>query len=303
MTESTTTAAATETKAAEVKTVLNSMDSRRVFPNAEAALAYISERSESLADFSDHPLVIAGLDDEGQLDPEVYNDSMDVAVAVLTRKGNKEAGVESTVIAIVVFPCPKLEAILESNEARDWLISIMHKEFNHVAVRNLRKAESASDLEDARQGMPCSIADYTTTQRETTSGILAVFDATWQQIKRGIGKKFKVFATANLSKKELRRGIESASYAAATYPTLENRTFKGEPMSLFALAATLGAQLAEAASLDPSFYTKALETRDSKIIETADEEEDDIDLDALMAAATAPTKAEAASESAANSAA
>lgn len=282
MTDTTNTAAETE-----AKTVLGNMDSRKVFPDAQSALDYINERASTLSDFSDYPLVIAGLDDEGSLDPAVYNDSMDVAVSVLTKKGNKAENIESSVIAIVVFPSPKLDAVLADSTAAEWLVEIMRKEFNHVAVRNLRKAESAEDLEDARQGMPCSIADYTTSQRETTGGILEVYNALWQNVKKAIGTKFKAFAIANLSKKELRKGIESKSYAAATYPTLENRATKGgDPMSLFVLAATLGGALAKEKGLDPAFFEKALANRDTKVIDVADEDEDEFDIDALMSAAT-----------------
>lgn len=269
------------------KTVLTDMDSRKVFPTAEEALAYITERSQSLSDFGEHPLVIAGLDDDDQFDPAVYNDSMDVAVSVLTKKGNKAENIESSVIAIVVFPCPKLDAVLADSTASEWLVEIMRKEFNHVAVRNLRKAESAEDLEEARKGMPCSIADYTTSQRETSGGILEVYNTLWQQIKKAVGTKFKAFAIANLSKKELRKGIESTSYAANTYPTLENRTTKaGDPFSLFVLAATLGVALAKEKGLDPSFFEKALANRDTKVIDVNDEGDDEFDLDALMSAAT-----------------
>lgn len=270
----------------EPKTVLANMESRRTFDNAEAALAYITTKSEELADFGDYPLIIAGLDDEGALDPTVYTDTMRVAVSVLTRKGSKEKKIETSVIAIVVFPVPTVESILADKQALEWLNGLVEKEINHIAVRNVRNAESVDDMEEARKGMPTSLAEYTTSQRETTGGILEVYNTLWQTIKKVIGTKFKAFAIANLSKKELRKGIESASYAAATYPTLENRTTKaGEPMSLFVLAANLGKQLAESKSLDPAFFGKALDTRDSKVIELDDEDEDAFDLDALMSAA------------------
>lgn len=295
MTEVANTAAAEST--VEAKTVLGNMESRRTFDNAEAALAYITVQSESLTDFADYPLIIAGLDDEGALDPTVYTDTMRVAVSVLTRKGSKEKNIETSVIAIVVFPVPTVESILADKQASEWLNGLIEKEINHIAVRNVRNAESVDDMEEARKGMPTSLAEYTTSQRETTGGILEVYNALWQTVKKVIGTKFKAFAIANLSKKELRKGIESASYAAATYPTLENRTTKaGEPMSLFVLAANLGKQLAESKSLDPAFFGKALDGRDSKVIELADEDEDEFDLDALMSAAT--KTAEPATESA-----
>lgn len=285
----------TATPETEPKKVLGNMEPRRVFDSAAEALGYLNERSESLADFGEYPLVIAGLDDEGNMDPEVYNDDMRVAVALLTRKGNKEKGIEGAVIAIVVFPVPTIDAIISDSNARDWLGGLIEKEINHVAVRNLRNAESQDDLEEARKGMPVSLADYTTTQRETSGGILEVYNDLWQNIKKSMGKKFKAFLIANLSKKELRKGIESASYASAIYPTLENRTNKaGEPMSLFAIAATLGAQLAKANSKDPAFFEKAIDTRDQKVIELGDEDEDDFDLDELMAEATKQTEAPAA---------
>src|SRR3546814_8893938 len=68
---------------------------------------------------------------------------------------------------------------------------------------------------------------------------------------------------ANFSKKELRRAVESASYAAGTYPRIEK---KGGDSSLLVFALNLGKVLVakhkdeegNPAPLDPAFFDNAL---------------------------------------------
>ena len=169
----------------------------------------------------------------------------------------------------------------------DWLIGIMEKELNHVAVRQLRKAENAQEIAEAVESMPTTIADYVTSGRESTSGILESFNQLWQIIKKGMGAKSKPFALANLSKKELRKAMESASYAATVYPQLETRVNKkGEPESLFVLAATFGQLLAKQESLDSTIFDRMISQRNEKEISVSDDEED-FDLEAMAASLAA----------------
>ena len=153
----TTEAAATPAKP---KIVKSDMDSRRLFDSTVDATAYLAKCGEDYTDFSTTTIAAAGLTEEGEFDPAVYTDQMQVAVAVLTERG--EGVGSSTVKAIVVYPSPRVSALMESTAGADWIAGLIAKEANHVAVRNLRKAESDSDLADAIQTMPTTIENYTT---------------------------------------------------------------------------------------------------------------------------------------------
>lgn len=284
-----------ETKEPKVLTVIDDMDNRRLFDSADDAATYIAKCQADYPDFNGYPVAAVGLTDEGDFDPEVYNDSMRIAVSVLTQRG--EGAGSSTVKAIVIYPSPKLEAVLDSATGRDWLTGIMEKELNHVAVRQLRKAENADEIADAIQTMPTTLDAYTTSGRESTGGILQTYNDLWQLIKKAIGSKSTPFRLANLSKKELRKAMESAAYAKTVYPKLEDReNRKGEPESLFVVAASYGQVLAKAKGLDPAIFERMLATRNERVIDvTEDEDEGDFDFEAMAAAmAKEPTVSESA---------
>lgn len=281
MNDTTTTPAAE--KALKVRTVIDDMDNRRLFDSPEDAATYIAKCQKEFTDFNSYPVAAVGLTDEGDFDPEIYNDSMRIAISVLTQRG--EGAGSSTVKAIVIYPSPKLETVLESATGRDWLTAIMEKELNHVAVRQLRKAENADEIADAIQTMPTTLDGYTTSGRESTGGILQTYNDLWQLIKKAIGAKSTPFRLANLSKKELRKGMESSAYALAIYPKLEDReNKKGERESLFEVAANYGLVLAKAKGLDPTIFERMISQRDEKVIEaTDDEDEGEFDLEAMAA--------------------
>lgn len=267
------------------KTVVDDMESRRVFSSneqgtaTEHATAYLARCMAEYADFESYPVAAPGLDGEtGEFDPEIYTDGMNVGVAVLTQRG-EGAGL-STVKAIVIYPSPSLEMVLASDEGRDWLSTrVMDKELNHIAVRQLRKAEQIGDVVDQ---MPRTLDDYITSNRES-GGIMQAFEDLWKGVKKTLGLKFRPWALANLSKKEMRRGMESRSYALENYPKLEDRGEGKE--SLFVLAAQLGKLQATKGAMDPAIFDRWLSTRNEKEIETADEDEE-ISLDDLEAAFT-----------------
>jgi hypothetical protein len=304
VTEQTNEATAAAAEAAKAKTVIDDMDGRRLFDSTDEAAAYIEKCQTEYTDFNAYPVAAVGLTEEGEFDPEVYTDEMRVCVSVLTKRGD---GPNSTTVhCIVIFPAPKLSAILGLPEGAeipagvnlDWLTGIVDKELNHVAVRQLRKAEGASEIADAVEQMPRTVADYVTSGRESTSGLLETFNQLWQVIKKGMGKKSKPFALANLSKKELRKAMESASYAATVYPQLETRqNKKGEPESLFVLAATFGQLLAKQESLDSTIFDRMLSQRDEKEIDVAEDEEE-FDLEAMAAAIAKGEAAESNAEGA-----
>jgi hypothetical protein len=297
-TNTTTKPADTTTKPADTnaeskpKTVIDDMAQRRMFNTTEEAESYIAKCKEEYADFSGYPVAVAGLTEEGDFDPEVYTDQMRVGVYVLTKRG--EGPNTTSVHCIVIAPAPKVAALLGLTDEDtalfthsagvEWLTGIIDKEINHVTVRQLRKAENAQEIAEAVESMPTSLAAFITSGRESTSGIIETFNQLWQIIKKGIGAKSKPFALANLSKKELRKAMESASYAATVYPQLETRTNKkGEPESLFALAATFGQLLARQDSLDPTIFDRMLSQRDEKEIAVSDDDEAEFDVEAMAA--------------------
>lgn len=284
MNDQTTTAAAAEATTAsdsKAKTVLADMKSRSIFKTVEDASNYLNRAQEEYSDFADHQTIIIGLTDDGELDPEVYTPDMNVSVAVLTNRADSKTKTEASVKAIVVYPSPTLEAVLGLEEGVTWLTGILEKELNHVAVRNLRKAENAEEMNDAALNMPRTVLGYVTT-REASSTILEVYNELWQLIKKLLGAKVHAFRIANLSKKELKKSIESAGYAAALYPQLESRTDKaGNPVSYFVKAAELGSHLAKSQGLDPAFFDNALANRDAKTYDESEEE--DFSVDDLMA--------------------
>lgn len=279
------------TETTKAKTVIDDMASRRLFDSVDEATAYIQKCQTDLSDFGEQPIAAVGLTGEGEFDPEIYNDSMRIAVSVLTKRGQGVGS--STVAAIVIYPSPKIEAILADPAGTAWLTAMMEKELNHVAVRNLRRVgtKDGPTFEDAVESMPSTIADYVTSSRDATSGILAVYNDLWQIIKKALGKQFKAFGLANLSKKELRKAIESAGYAAQIYPQLEERVSKktGEKESLFEIASRFGILLAKEQGLDPAFFERALEDRNERVIDIADDEEEEFDLEAMAAELSADT--------------
>lgn len=292
----------TEAKAPKPQTVVDDMDSRRIFDTTEAATAYIQKCQTDYVDFAGYPVAAVGLTEEGDFDPAIYNADMRIAVAVLSQRGKTEQNPSdsSRVHCIVIYPTPKLAAILGLPEdvelpkgaALDWLTAIIEKELNHVAVRQLRKTTDAAGIAEAVGTMPTTLADYVTSGRETSSGIMETFNQLWQLIKKAIGSKSKAFALRNLSKRDLLQSIQSANYAAAMHPQLEARVNKkGEAESYFVLAAQFGQALAAQMGLDPAIFDKALENRDERKFTTGDESEDDFDFEQMAAALAKPEPA------------
>lgn len=272
-----------EQKADEPKTVLNHMPSRSTFETADDALAFLTRMSEECTDFANYPGLTVGLTEDGAFDPAVYTDSMLVTVARLTEKGKRGADgkmeKETQVKAIVVYPTPKLAAVLNEEAGRKWLESLVEKEANLVAMRALRRDD---DLATGVEAMPKTLADYWTPSTSAGSGTLATYNELWQAVRDATGAKIPAVKAAGLSKKVFRNCLESASFAAESYDRLENRKTKaGQEYSAFVYALHIGLALAKEEGLDPAFFQNALDTRDDKVIELTDTGEDDIELDFL----------------------
>lgn len=282
------------------KTVLDDMKARAIFANADEAANYIAKCQADFADFGSYPIVTVGFTPEGEFDPAIYDDSMDVAVVKLTARGEGSGkDYEGSVVkALIIYPSPKLEAILANDNARAWLTGIMQKEINHVAVRGMRKAGEPDQptIAEAAEAMPFTIEQYITSNREAGSGILETYNELWRVIKAALASKFKAWAVINFSKKELRKAMESASYAAQIYPALELRENKktGERESLLEIALNFGTLLAKEQGLDPAFFERALADRAEATVSLDDSDEEDFDLEAMALEALAtPAEGEA----------
>lgn len=286
------------------KTVVDDMAARALFTDHTAAANYIAKCQADFADFDNYTVVPVGMSvtPEGaiEFDPAIYTDAMQIAVVKLTERGS--ANEPSTVKAIVIYPSPTPAAIMANTSGQEWLAGIIAKEINHVAVRNLRKAANAQEMADALESMPTTIEDYTTSSRESTGGILETYNTLWQVIKKGIGEKSKAFRLRGFNKKELRRAMESASYAAIVYPECEDRKLAdGTKDSAFVRAIIFGQLLSKAQGLEPAIFDRMLAQRDEKKIDAAaeDDEEGEFDLEAMAAAmSTKPATTPATSEDA-----
>jgi hypothetical protein len=270
----------TVSTAKKSETVIEGMDSRRMFANVTEAAAYLNASATKFADFDSHPQVLRGIhtegDNAGDFDSAIYTSSMRVMVAVLANRGEKK-GDPSTVKAIVVTPAPTLDALMADDAGKAWVAKIIDKELNHVAVRPLRTAD---DVESVADQMPLTLADYITSSRESSGGIMDTFNALFKGIIGGLAAKSAPWAKARLIKSELKKAMESTAYAKEYYPTLEDR---GDKPSLFVMALQLGKREAAKQGLDPAIFDRWLETRDSKTIKAAEtaDESDDFDLDDL----------------------
>lgn len=263
----TTAAASTDSKDSKAKTVGENMASRRIFPNIDEATQYLTASAESLSDFDQFPIAAPGMDEEGNFDPEIYPDSVDVMVSVL-RAGRK-------VKAIVVAPIPRVATLLESDEGTKWVEKILHKELNHVAVRHLRDAEDVSTVTDQ---IPTTLDAYITSGREGGGGILESFDELYKQINSTLASKLPVWSKARFTKGELKKALESKGYAAEYYPAVED--YKGQ--SLFETALQLGVAAAKRKGLDPTIFERWADTRANKAFNPAEDEDDDaLELDSL----------------------
>lgn len=254
----------TESKAPKAKTVAEDMNARRIFPTIGEAVEYLKASAASFADFASYPVAAPAMDENGNFDSAVYNDKTDTMVALLRR--------ESKVKAIVVAPIPKLDELLTSEAGRAWADKILHKELNHVAVRQLRDAEDVTTVIDQ---IPTTLDAYITSGREG-GGIIESFNESYKLINAALAV-VPVWAKARLVKTDLRKAMESKGYALEFFSALENRS----DGSLFAKAIALGINFAKRKGLDPTIFERWAATRDAKEYKPGDEDEDEIDLNDL----------------------
>lgn len=274
MTEQTTSNATSNAPAeskAKVKTIVDDMTGRSVFESLDSAAEYLG-RLQTFADFGSYPLIVQGMDAEGNIDPTPY-EGMDVLVTKLNRQGDvievdgkKQRG-PSTVKAVIVWPIPRVATLLETDTGRDWVNRILHKEINHVLVRPLRDAEN---LEAARTEMPTTAEAYISSGGTGGASTLEAYNTYYKDIIDLFNKNSPAFRKARLNKAELRKAFESTAYAAKWYDAIENRT----DGSLFEKGLTILIALAEKKGFDASLLKKWLETRDATQIVESDADDE-----------------------------
>jgi len=268
---------------AKPKTTLEGMTGYRTFDSTEDAMAYLQKCGEDFSDFGEQPFAMVGIDDAGNFDPEIYTPEMRVRVAVLrnvprtTTVNGKPVRDPTTIKAIVVTPVPTLESLMADEAGQSWLLKVLDKELNHVAVRPLRDAEN---LETAMSQMPTTRAGFIESTRDG-GGIMDTFNDLHQIINDQLKKSVPIWNKAKLIKAELKKAMESKAYATEYYPALEDR---GDKPSLFVLALQFGQKVAKNKGLAPDIFDKWLATRDAQTLKGATAEDDnDVSLDDLTA--------------------
>jgi hypothetical protein len=227
-------------------------------------------------DWETTPLASPGVDAEGNFDPAIYSESMNVMVATLKNKGK--------VKAIVFVPTPKTDVLLNSEAGKAWVDKILLKELNHIAVRHLRDAEDVSTVIDQ---MPTTIDGYIASERGT-GGIMETYNELYKAIDAALGAKVPAWSKARFTKGELKKALESRGYALEFYSTVED--YKGT--SLFEKALETGIIAAKRKGLDPTIFERWKNTRNAKTYEPGEEDDEDLDLDALADALLADDSAD-----------
>lgn len=258
----------TETTAATPKDTIEKMAGRRIFSTIDDAVIALNADAGKYSDFESTTLAAAGCDSEGNFDPAIYADGMEVMVAKLNKakEGTK---------AIVVGAVPTLETVMADAAAVDWLRGILRKELNHVLVRPLRDAENVETVIDQ---MPTTLAGFITSGRES-NGIMESYNELHKSVAAFMAARVPIWGRARITKGELKRALESRAYALDTWSALEDR---GEGKdSLFVAALQLFIASAKKKGLDPAIFERWMETRNAKAYTAEEQEADDFDIDSL----------------------
>lgn len=282
-TQNTNATESTETQT-EAKTVLNDMQTPRLFATVEDASNYLGACQTDFADFESQNFVLNGVNaEDGSFDPAIYTDDSRVLVHVLktrTAKRKDAAGNEietpGAVQAIVVTPVPTIEALLADSQGKAWLETKINTALVKAAMDPLRGADNYAV---ASKDMPLTLAEFTTQDR-TSSSVTETFEKLYKGIMAAFASKSPAWARVMRKKDEFKKSLESAAYALAVYPQLEDR---GDKPSYFVMALQFGIIEAKKAGLDPTFFETCLESRDEKAIaeDISTAEDEDFDLSDL----------------------
>ncbi len=275
------------------KTVNDDMKTRVVFESPQDAANYLYACMRDFADFASVPFVGPGIsqdENSGELifDQTIYSDDMRVSVAVISRRAGE--GVPMKAFAIQINPTPTFEALLNDPQGKLWLEKIADSQLHAVATRAMRKADNPADPA-VLEMIPTTLADFVVSGRENTSTLLEAFEEYWKQIKAFIGSQVKSFKALNLSKREFRRAMESASYANAMYRVVEER-------GAFVGAIEAFTMVAKGEGKDATIFQRWLENRDATDIDPDADDDGELSLDNLTAFLAKP-KEDAPAENAA----
>lgn len=278
-----TTGSTTPESKTKPKTVAADMAQRSTFPTVTEAEQFLTASGERFTDWGKQVFVLPpnGLieneDGSAGLNPELFGaEGMETMIALLREKGKG-----GQVKCIVAAPVPTLEALLgveviPESAGTTFARAIIHKELNHRMVRALREA---ADPTTVASEIPTTLAGYIESGRGD-GGLMGAFNELYKQINATMSSAVNAWAKRRLTKPELKKAMESKGYALDNYPELEEA---GKAGSLFEKAIALGRNAAKRKGLDPAIFDRWEETRATKVYEPGedDEEELDLDLDAL----------------------
>lgn len=234
---------------------------RKVFDDIDSAVTALTAmvEDEKIAAL-DLPYSIVGLDSDGNVDPEVYAGAHPVLAQVRARVADPADATKKIegVRALVIFPVPTLEAIIESgDQGADFISKVLEKEFSLVAFRNWRDFENADEFSAGVAAAPRSLTDYLTSQVQTVD--TTTFDELWPDFREILKKDYKELwaLLAILGKGNILKAIRSRSYALANpdaKPLEEN--------GIFVSIANQINKFAEADNMDTSSIKAWLAKRD-----------------------------------------
>lgn len=315
MTTNETTAAAATAEAPATATKKKGMDSvpqRRLFDSLEAGYTALMAMLDEIEGAPDLPLIIAGksidpTNGEATIDPTVY-DGQRTMLAILNEKVMKPKNATAKdddagsygfkPRAIVLTPVPTLDAILADDTGKKWLNAIIETQLNNTAFRKLRKPGAI--LADGQSLLPLTLADFVTSETSgSNSGMTASFNELFADVNKSLETLSLTFKNGKPGKKAvLQNALESAAFARAMFPALEQPT-KKFPAGLLVTWLQLAEGLAVQRGLDPAVFQHWLATRNEAAAQLdEDEAEEELDLSAVLAGLAKPAAAEPAADAA-----
>jgi len=194
--------------------------SRKIYPTADAALAAILKAAEGTESFHGLPLVMAGVDSEGNIDESKY-DGMSAMVATVGARVDNGTKKLNGIKGIVLLPVPTLEAYLATEAGKDWLSKIAEKESAHVTFRPFRDATSVEEFMSGVERTPDSVEAFATESARSGGVNTETFDTVWKALRVQLGKEKAALAKLLPQKPEVIKAIRSKAHATENYAELE----------------------------------------------------------------------------------
>jgi hypothetical protein len=210
----------------DIGAIKKALKSFQNFDTLEAAVAALNKASAETDDFKGLPIYLRGVTVvEGKYAPEADAESIyDGNYATVALVAGSARGQEGKSLkAVLLFPTPKLETILGSTSAQDWLAKVVNKEQRHVAFRPFRDAASWDELDKGFEQAPVDLESYLASHARGAAEEIDsdTFDTIWPAWRKGLTKSNPKLAKLIPPKQDVIKGIRSESYAKAAYPELE----------------------------------------------------------------------------------